>query len=553
MVIVPNSRIRLLKSPIELDERNQLTFSNVNAQTSYFLSLPYLEYDNCTYQRKDGVIRYETEPNGITYEDLLGYNYCMYQNTAYDNKWFYAFITECRYVNDGMTELKIETDVIETWKFEINYKPSFIEREHVSDDTLGLHTYPETLETGEYIESGATKYNGFGANAVVMCSSISIQTLDKPQGRFVSGLFAGNSYYYFGVVGEEHPTVYNQYMAVNDCFEYMSGKTENIQCLFMCPETILQYEDCYPRIGETYTWKELNPNRHTAVDSLSTSFEDPITLADFNCYRPGSIGSYTPRNNKVLCFPYTYLMLSNNNGANGVYHYEDFGYDPNDPTKVRFNVKGICCPGCSIRCYPKSYKGVEDNYTVGISAGKFPVCNWATDAYTNWLTQNSVNMGLSAAGTIMSAVSGVALTAGGNPILGVPMLLGSAADVGNHLKELYNKQFVPNECSGDVGSGDIAFSTQNNTFVFHQFQIKEEYARIIDNYFTMFGYKVNTLKTPAFETRSNWNYIKTRGLNITGDIPQEDMQKIKEIFDNGLTFWHNPSTFLDYSVSNSIV
>ena len=70
MVIVPNSRIRLLKSPIELDNRNQLTFSNVTAQTSYFLSLPYLEYDNCTYQRKEGVIRYETEPNGITYEEI---------------------------------------------------------------------------------------------------------------------------------------------------------------------------------------------------------------------------------------------------------------------------------------------------------------------------------------------------------------------------------------------------------------------------------------------------------------------------------------------------
>ena len=29
-----------------------------------------------------------------------------------------------------MTEIKIETDVMQTWKFEINYKPSFIEREH---------------------------------------------------------------------------------------------------------------------------------------------------------------------------------------------------------------------------------------------------------------------------------------------------------------------------------------------------------------------------------------------------------------------------------------
>ena len=42
MVVTPNSRIRLLKSKIELDNKNQLTFSNLNTQTNYFLSLPYL-------------------------------------------------------------------------------------------------------------------------------------------------------------------------------------------------------------------------------------------------------------------------------------------------------------------------------------------------------------------------------------------------------------------------------------------------------------------------------------------------------------------------------
>ena len=430
MVVVPNSRIRLLKSPIELDERNQLTFSDVNAQTSYFMSLPHLEYDNCTYQRKDNVIRYETEPNGLTYEDLLGYNYCMYQNTSYGNKWFYAFVTEVRYVNDGMTEITIETDVIETWKFEINYKPSFVEREHVSNDTLGLHTYPESLESGEYVESSMTKYNGFGACAVVMTSSIDVKTLSGSYARYYQGVLAGNNYNIFGVIGEEHPTPQNQFQAVTDCLNYMSGKTDNIQCLFMCPENIINYEYLHPTSGGN--WKELNETRHTAVNVLGISYTDPAHLADFTCNRPGSIGSYTPKNNKVLCFPYTYLTLSNNNGANAIFHYEDFGYDPNNPNVVKFKVDGVCCPGCSIRCYPWQYKGVTDNYTIGISAGKFPICNWSTDAYTNWLTQNSVNMGVSAAGTIISAVGGIALTATGNPMLGVPMALGSAADVGSH-------------------------------------------------------------------------------------------------------------------------
>ena len=55
MAISPNTILYLLKSPIELDNLNQLTFANKQAQESYFLSLPKLEVDKITYQRK----RYE--------------------------------------------------------------------------------------------------------------------------------------------------------------------------------------------------------------------------------------------------------------------------------------------------------------------------------------------------------------------------------------------------------------------------------------------------------------------------------------------------------------
>jgi hypothetical protein len=198
MVVTPNSRIRLLKSPIELDEKNQLTFSSEQNQRNYFLSLPYLEYDNCSYQRKEGVIRYQTEPNGITYEDLLEYNYCMYQNEHYSNKWFYAFITEVKYVNDGMTEIKLETDVMQSWKFEINYKASFVEREHVNDDTIGAHTIPENFELGEYVCSQAEVGTTFAvaSNCYVCCATTS--NYDDQAGSrtnsYYNSLFSGLIY-----------------------------------------------------------------------------------------------------------------------------------------------------------------------------------------------------------------------------------------------------------------------------------------------------------------------------------------------------------------------
>ena len=90
-----------------------------------------------------------------------------------------------------------------------------------------------------------------------------------------------------------------------------------------------------------------------------------------------------------------------------------------------------------------------------------------------------------------------------------------------------------------------------NGFSFYKMAIKQEYAKIIDDFFSMYGYKVNEVKIPNVTGRQNWNYVKTIDCNLLGDIPQEDMQKLKDIFNTGVTFWHNPNTFLDYSQSNN--
>ena len=536
MVVIPNSRIRLLKSPIELDERNQLTFSSLQAQTDYFMSLPYLEYDECTYNRKDGVIRFETDTTGITYEDLLGYNYCMYQNSSYSNKWFYAFITEITYKNDGCTELKIETDVIESWKFEINYKPSFIEREHVNDDTLGKNTYPEALETGEYTEVGIDHYTELDDTCTVIGSTIRPDSMDNILGGFTGEKFEGVAYYIFmglSAFSYNHADQASVLNAVINRFN-SAGKISAISSVFMAPQKLVGW-------STGATWTTITGTTITYRQATGTG-----TLNDFSINKPTSIGSYTPKNNKVLCFPYNFLSLTNNNGNNAIYHYEDFTYDPSTPNTFKFGVKGVLVPGCSIRAIPKNYKGQTEDYSEGLSAGKFPICSWQNDIDTNWLTQQAVNRPIQIVGSGISIAAGAAT---GNPIGVASGVLGIAQSIGT----IYEHSLIPPQAEGDIASGEVGFSLTKNTFEAHKIQIREEYAKIIDKYFSMYGYKVNLLKTPSFESRLNWNYIKTRGLNITGDIPQTDMQKIKEIFDSGITFWHNPSTFLDYSQSNSIV
>ena len=154
LAVTPDTNLKLLSLDIEIDNKNQLSFATKEAQTTYFLGLTGLFADNFTYQRKDSIIRY---PAHI--DSLLSYNYCMYQNEHYSNKYFYAFIEDMKYVNDNMTEIKIKTDVFQTWQFDFNFKKSFVEREHVSDDTRGKHTLPESLEYGEYVQNTIARFS----------------------------------------------------------------------------------------------------------------------------------------------------------------------------------------------------------------------------------------------------------------------------------------------------------------------------------------------------------------------------------------------------------
>lgn len=117
MAITPQTELKLLKVPILIDNKNQITFASKEAQYNYFNSLPKIEEDNFSYQRHNSVIRFPAHIDSI-----IEYNYCMYQNENYSNKWFYAFITNMTYVNDGMTEISITTDVFQTWQFDIIWK-----------------------------------------------------------------------------------------------------------------------------------------------------------------------------------------------------------------------------------------------------------------------------------------------------------------------------------------------------------------------------------------------------------------------------------------------
>lgn len=182
--------------------------------------------------------------------------------------------------------------------------------------------------------------------------------------------------------------------------------------------------------------------------------------------------------------------------------------------------------------------------------------------YTNWLTQNSINVlgqtitsdDINIASSALSAIGGtVGNVASGNYGGAVMAGVSGLQGVANSVMQQKQHNMIPPTISGQLNSADVNVASGNNTFHFYKMSVKAEYARIIDDYFDMYGYKVNTVKIPNIRGRLNWNFVKTINCNITGSIPQKDMQKIKNMFNNGVTLWHNPATMLEYNQPNPIV
>ena len=144
-------------------------------------------------------------------------------------------------------------------------------------------------------------------------------------------------------------------------------------------------------------------------------------------------------------------------------------------------------------------------------------------------------------------------TAGLGTLAGAGTFASGALGVADAISQVYQHSLTPPQSEGNVNSGDVTFSSGNLTFSLYYMSIKAEYARIIDEYFSMYGYKVNRVKVPNRDHRSRYWYIKTIDVNIDGTIPNKDMQVIKNCYDRGITFWRNVSEMGNYSLDNAIV
>lgn len=263
-------------------------------------------------------------------------------------------------------------------------------------------------------------------------------------------------------------------------------------------------------------------------------------------------------------YPYNYLYVTNNNGASNIYKYEDF-FD----TDCNFEVQYIMCMGGQVRLVPKNYKESDQTYTLynydeSIPLTKYPTYSWSSDAYTNWLTQNDINLK-----TDIINIAGSSASAGMNSIpsntkksmsADIPLLVGSesimSASVGlmNYYDRFYKAELMPNITGGN-NTGDLCNVNGSQTFTFKLMRSKNEYLQQIDSYFNRVGYKVNVIKQPNITGRTYWNYLEIAPTEEIGygEVPSISMQTINNACRKGVTIWHDHTNLGNYSLTNSIV
>lgn len=519
------SKVYLLDTPLKNDYKDTFYFGSKATQETYFQGRIKHTFNNVSYLRKDQVIKLN-----VQYDTICTCNYLMYQNTAYSNKWIYCFIKDMKYISEGVTEVEIETDVIQTWLFDYTVNRSFVEREHVSDDTVGKHTINENLEVGEYICNLMQEDSQSDRMFIYLAySDYSGSSTSNIRGNLYGGIYSGMGLDCYNTTTEGVKSLNNQLTNYDK-----AGKSDSINAIFMGPAWL--YE---PSLGyENFTAGVIEPS--TGSKSYTIKVDKQTTL-----------NGYTPRNKKLLCYPYNYLSASNNSGNAAIYKYEEFA-----TSDCQFIVQGVITPGMSIRMHPFSYKGVGNNYDEGLTAGKYPVCSWNSDAYTNWLTQNSVNNALSIGSGVLQIAAGVGMaigTGGLGMAVGGGSVAGGISTIAGVMAQKHQASLVPDQLRGNTNSGDVVTASHVNKFMFYKMSVKQEVAKVIDNYFDMFGYTVNEVKVPNKNHRANHWYTKTIDANITGEIPGNDLQKIKDCYNQGISFWKTPSNIYRYDLANGTI
>lgn len=525
---------------------NTLYFASERDKNNYFAGVSKTAVvNNCTYQReRRGYIRVQ-----VPIATLYTADYMRFQNPLFENKWFYAFVMSVNYINNITTEVEYQLDPMMTWMGTFELGECYIDRQHASDDTIGANIVDEGLPTGEYVvEEISAAYNANIDDWKIVVGYLSDNDIT---GDTIGGIYTGAGYKVF-----DNATDTNAFLTEL----LQDNRIDDVVSIYMMPDDIY--------LG--------------ATGQGGTSIKLFMPYSDIN--------GYVPKNNKLFTYPYKYLLVDNMEGQQETWQYEYMRHITDTETQGTFTWADVnsCYNGgnCEAFFYLEEYKGrgaitggsqaVEKTANVDlpyITKKNFPLCSFSYDTYKAWLAQQNayypLDFAMDFGHTMINSTVG-ALGSGaedynktgifGGSLTSENALLNMATSAITVSATKVYDNIVKNNITPTTPNRNVGTPTPNaitsnsaNTFFLEKMCITEQYAKMIDDYFTMYGYAQKCKGTPNMNVRSFWTYCKTIGCQVKGNIPADDARDIEKIFDSGVRFWKNHTLIGNYDLTNAIL
>lgn len=601
-VPISGTSIRFISGiPFNSDYKNTRWFDNRTQQTSYFNSRNTVHSmgGQNSFQRIEGRHYVKVNKN---IDDLWGTNYLTFLNR---NKRFYAFVVKMEYINDGLTHVYFEIDVLQTWLFEMDFKPSYIVREHRPlwnrDGIPVINTIDEGLSYGTEYDNRLTsrlrsQLNG-GYKWLVIVSKTPIESGAE---NAVEGKVIANpqplSYYIApfkdndmtptiiinGVVNPISPPtrilseMYKSELAVNNVVSIYVTDYTGIRTTFSSGTSGSPDVIRFPNNGNADV-SSVDLARGVRVVKVNEVHRFHVEEVEISSNKYSGFASVNE--SKLFMSPYTSLIFDDFRGNRTEYKLEHIkGKSLTVQVKGSLGVSNNVSYG--IKNYnndstPHEVERADESALISNAPSDIPIINNMLSAFLQgnrnsiqnqknsivWngvfgavggllggggssmqagQAGNAVGVGMGALGVAQSAMG---ITQGlGNTVLALQGIQAKQQDISNLPPQL-TKQ-----------GSNVAYDYGNNyqgLYILRK-QIKPEYRRILGDFFKMFGYKTNEVKIPNFHTRQNWNYVQTESCVITGNFNNNDLQKLKNIFDNGISLWHTNDVG-NYNLSNEVI
>ena len=523
---VPNTVVCVLKDvPLDDTYSDTIKFNSVGEQTGYFSARLKYRFANMTYQRVNNSVARPRGPLTVRVpqlaDNLYDCNYIMFQNSNYGNKWFYAFIKQVNYINPENTEIVYEIDYFQTFLFDFEVNASFVEREHVADDSLYANTCPEPLDVDFYcVQAVSTFYipDMFGGPYIVVACGNDKETAGTiPYGEMYGGIYSGVYYYYATDAG-----------SVNSFLEQLNGlgKIDLVAGIYMSP---------------------LPPTSANVQHSWTAGFQPSRKTIT------GGGKSYTIQNNKLLSYPFTTYKIKSTGGDERILRPELCG-DNGELGGILY-ISSASEPNFMLT---PDYDHITNNFENSVTYAETVQCAWTKNAYATWQAQQGPANAMKAIAGATTVFAGViaGLATGGTStlgMLGAGALMGGISQTMGAVDERLAAARQPNIPRGAYTTGSMNMATGRTGFEAYHFALNPDCARRFDEYFNMYGYEVDRVKVPEMDSRANFNYVKCRNVNITGSLPVDGMDIVKACFNRGIRLWHTDITRSLLTLPNPIV